>query len=53
MCTIEMGAAGDIKELGAGLACLQVAPVAGHIEELLALRPLCRYACALARAPHD
>ena len=34
----DMGAAGNIKELAAALACLQVAPVAGHIEELLALR---------------
>jgi hypothetical protein len=33
-----MGAAGSIKELAAALACLQVAPVAGEIEELLALR---------------
>jgi hypothetical protein len=33
-----MGAAGNIKELAAALACLQVAPVAGDIEQLLALR---------------
>ena len=34
----DMGAAGNIKELAAALACLQVPPVAGDIEELLALR---------------
>lgn len=34
----EVGAAGNIKELAAALGCLQVAPVAGDIEELLALR---------------
>ncbi len=34
----EVGAAGNIKELAAALACLPVAPVAGQIEELLALR---------------
>ena len=34
----EVGAAGNIKELAAALACLAVAPVAGDIEELLALR---------------
>ena len=33
-----MGAAGNIRELVAALGCLQVAPVAGDIEELLALR---------------
>jgi hypothetical protein len=34
----EVGAAGNIKELAAALDCLPVAPVAGEIEELLALR---------------
>jgi hypothetical protein len=34
----EVGGAGGIKELAAAIACLQVAPVAGDIEELLALR---------------
>ena len=34
----DMGGAGSIKELAAALACLPVAPVAGDIEELLALR---------------
>ncbi len=34
----EMGAAGNIKELAAALACLPVAPMPGDIEELLALR---------------
>jgi hypothetical protein len=34
----EMGGVGSIKELLAALACLQVAPVAEDIEELLALR---------------
>jgi len=34
----EVGAPGSIKELAAALACLPVAPVAGDIEELLALR---------------
>jgi Domain of unknown function (DUF222) len=34
----EVGAGGSIKELADALACLTVAPVAGEIEELLALR---------------
>lgn len=34
----EVDGAGSIKELAAAIACLQVAPVAGDIEELLALR---------------
>ena len=34
----EVGGAANIKELAAALACLPVAPVAGDMEELLALR---------------
>jgi hypothetical protein len=34
----EVGGVGSIKELAAALGCLPVAPVAGDIEELLALR---------------
>ena len=34
----EVGGAGSIKELAAAVTCLPVAPVAGQIEELLALR---------------
>jgi hypothetical protein len=34
----EVGGAGSIKELAAAISCLEVAPVAGDIEQLLALR---------------
>ncbi len=34
----EVGGAGSVKELADAIACLQVAPLAGEIEELLAQR---------------
>jgi hypothetical protein len=34
----EVGGVGSVKELAAAITCLQVVPVAGDIEELLALR---------------
>ncbi|MGD0811424.1 MAG: hypothetical protein ABSA91_17200, partial [Acidimicrobiales bacterium] len=36
----EVGGAGSVKELADAIACLQVAPLAGEIEELLAQRDL-------------
>jgi len=38
MYDVEVGGAGSIKELAAAISCLQVAPVAKDVEELLAQR---------------